>query len=100
MKSRDVSAVVVAYGKPVLEAEALRSIPCPILALYGDYDEITMPQHIEAFRSALAAARRTAEVKIYPNTGHGFMDEADSRYKAVPAQDAWDKMFAFLKSNL
>ncbi len=100
MKSRDLSAVVVAYGSPVLEAEALRSIPCPILALYGDDDEITIPQHIEAFRSALAAARRTADVKTYPSTGYGFMDEADSRYKAGPAQEAWDRVSAFLKSNL
>ncbi|HET6373307.1 MAG TPA: dienelactone hydrolase family protein [Candidatus Polarisedimenticolia bacterium] len=96
----DLSSVVVAYGRPIDDAATLRRIPCPILGLYGDRDEIIPVATVEKMRGALAAAARTYEVAIYKDAGQGFMNHTDHRYAPEPAKEAWGKMVGFLKGNL
>jgi carboxymethylenebutenolidase len=100
MRSTDVSAVVVAYGRPITDRDQLRRIACPILGLFGERDELVPQAEVERFREALGAASRNAEVKVYPAAGRAFMNPQFGRFDEADAKDAWSRIVAFLKDKL
>jgi len=100
MASQDVSAVVAAYGRPVMEVDELRRIGCPILALYGDRDATIRKEDVEAFRQALEAAGRSADVRVYEGAGHNFAKAEDPNHDPTAAKDAWSLIVAFLRDHL
>jgi len=100
MGSQDLSALALAYTRPVVDADALRRIGCPILALFGGKDEKIPLADIAGFRAALSSSSRVAEVKIFDGVGRGFMKNGDPSYKAEEASAAWGRVAAFFKENL
>ncbi|HZI94047.1 MAG TPA: dienelactone hydrolase family protein [Patescibacteria group bacterium] len=100
MGSQDLSALAVADTRPKVDADGLRRIGCPILALFAGNDEKIPPADIAGFRAALSAAGRTADLKIFDGVGHGFMKHGDPSYKAEDAGAAWARIVAFFKENL
>ncbi len=101
MGSTDLSAVASASGAPITDLDTLRRVPCPILALYGGSGGTVPAAQVDAFRSALQQARRTAEVVAVEGAGDDLLGAAGpSRPAAGSSEDPWDRLTSFLKSHL
>jgi carboxymethylenebutenolidase len=100
MRTDEMSGLVVVYPPDPPQADALRRIPCPILAVYGGNDAVMPREKVESFRTALMEAGRNADVHVYEQAGHAFMNEADKNHDPGAAADAWSLMTAFLRSHL
>lgn len=68
----------------------------PVLGLYGEADTGIAVAQVEAMKSALAAAGKTADFKIYPGAPHGFHADYRPSYRQEAAEDAWKQMQAWL----
>lgn len=100
MRSTDVSAVVIIYGPPVTDVDSLRRIGCPVLGVFGGDDALVPRASADKFRDALAAASRTAEVKIIDGVGHGFMSGRASGENVAASEEAWSTITGFLRELL
>lgn len=111
------SAASVNYGGCPKDAEELLSGACPIVGSFGGKDRSPMGRSAgERMERALGAVGVEHDVKIYPETGHGFMNDHDpadqtlllvtlarisgTRYHAPSAQDARRRIVAFFDAQL
>ncbi|WOH68887.1 dienelactone hydrolase family protein [Bradyrhizobium sp. BWA-3-5] len=69
----------------------------PVIGLYGEADAGISVAQVEAFKAALAADKKTAELKIYPGAPHGFHADYRPSYRKDAAEDAWSQMQAWFK---
>jgi carboxymethylenebutenolidase len=104
--SPTLKAGVAFYGPPVDPPNPLwpksptqlaAEMKAPVLGLYGEADSGIPVAQVEALKSALAAAHKTAEFKIYPGAGHGFHADYRASYRQQAAEDAWNRMQAWFK---
>lgn len=59
-------AAVVFYGRNPNPIERVRSLPCPLLGLYGEADQGISPSEVERLRRALEAAGKQFELQYLP----------------------------------
>jgi carboxymethylenebutenolidase len=94
-----VRAAVPFYGTAPAP-DRIATIACPVLALYGEHD----PALIDALpgvRTAMTEAGVDFADHVYPDAGHAFFNDTNARtYRAVEAEDAWDRTLAFLHERL
>jgi carboxymethylenebutenolidase len=111
------SAASVNYGGCPKDAEKILTGACPIVGSYGGKD------HSPMGRSAAGRLERTLtvlgvdhDVKVYPDAGHGFMNDHDpadmtpllvvlskvsgTRYHEPSTRDARRRIVAFLARHL
>ncbi len=72
-------------------------IKAPVLGLYGEADQGIQVSQVEQMKSALKAAGKTAEFKIYPGAPHGFHADYRPSYRQEAAEDGWKQMQAWFK---
>src|SRR5436190_1219854 len=108
--NKDLKAGVAFYGS-LVDPEAQRSIwpksptelapemKAPVLGLYGEADQGIPVTQVEAMKTALGNAGKTAEFKIYPGAPHGFHADYRPSYRKEAAEDAWNQMLAWFKKN-
>jgi carboxymethylenebutenolidase len=105
--SDDLKAGVAFYGPPVDAPNPLwpkspmqlaPEMKAPVLGLYGEADQGIAVAQVEALKAALAAAKKTAEFKIYPGAPHGFHADYRPSYRKEAAEDGWAKMQAWFKT--
>jgi carboxymethylenebutenolidase len=101
-----LKAGVAFYGAPVdppnpvwpkSPIQLAPDMKAPVLGLYGAADTGIPVAQVEALKSALAQAGKTAEFKIYPGAPHGFHANYRSSYRKEAAEDAWNQMQAWFK---
>ena len=104
------AAASVNYGVLPVDAETVLAGSCPIVASYGGRDLMgsEVPERLEAALTALGVPH---DVKLYPAAGHSFMSPkpapmaplvalARLSYDKEAAEDAWQRIFAFLGQYL
>jgi carboxymethylenebutenolidase len=103
-----LKAAVAFYGS-LIDPETQKSIwpknpierapemKAPVLGLYGEADQGIPLSQVEAMKSALQAASKTFEIKVYPGAPHGFHADYRASYRKEAAEDAWKEMTAWLK---
>ena len=97
MASPDLAACVVYYGNVTSELEQLRTIPCPLLGIFGEDDPVVPVASVKAFEGAMRELNKDITVHIYPGAGHGFANPTNNAgYRPDAAKDAWDKTLTFL----
>jgi carboxymethylenebutenolidase len=79
--------------------DIIGDLKCPVLALYGGQDQSIPKEIIDKRQEACKAAGKTCEVKVYPDTPHGFNADYRPSYRATEAKDGWAKMLAWFKQN-
>ena len=79
--------------------DLVKDLKAPVLGLYGGQDKGIPAADIEAMRAAIAAAGKTAEIVVYPDSQHGFLADYRPSYDAKASADAWAKMLAFFKAH-
>ncbi|HEX8872482.1 MAG TPA: dienelactone hydrolase family protein, partial [Candidatus Acidoferrum sp.] len=96
-----LAACVVNYGPLPTEAANLARIKAPVLGNFGAEDKGIPPESVRAFESAMKAAGKTADVKIYDGAGHAFQNPKNKDgYRAEASADAVKRADAFFAQHL
>jgi carboxymethylenebutenolidase len=105
----------VNYGDVPDEALMQMADACPVVASYGELDR-TLTEAPGRLRDALQAHGVSHDVKVYPETGHGFLNDhpsdemplwalitgrlASTAYHEESASDARRRIAAFFETHL
>jgi carboxymethylenebutenolidase len=96
-----LAATVVNYGMLPADPAAVKPLTSPLLGNFGEKDQGIPPKSVEAFETALKAAGKSSDIKIYPGAGHAFMNPNNTQgYVKAAAEDAWKRIDAFLAKAL
>jgi carboxymethylenebutenolidase len=97
-----VRACVAYYGAPITDPAAIKGIQAAMLGNYGAEDQGPSPDQVTQFETALKAAGKKVDFKIYPGAGHAFANENNpwGGYRPEAAKDAWRRTLAFLNREL
>jgi carboxymethylenebutenolidase len=111
----DYQASSVNYGDVPDETLTLMADACPVVASYGKLDR-TLSEAPGRLRQALEAAGVPHDVKVYADTGHGFLNDhpsdemplwalitgklASTAYNEASAADARRRIAAFFETHL
>ena len=73
----------------------------PVLGLHGEADQGIPVAQVDAMKTALAAAGKTADFKIFPGAPHAFHADYRPSYRPAAAEEGWKDLQAwFRKYNL
>jgi carboxymethylenebutenolidase len=87
--------------KPRQPLDAVRDLDCALLCFFGDRDEFVPMTDIEMLRQRVADAKPSAEVVVYADAGHAFMnDTRPDAYRPETASLAWERMLDFFRAQL
>jgi carboxymethylenebutenolidase len=102
----DLKAGVAFYGTlkdppsqamPINALASVKDVKEPVLGLYGAEDQGIPVDQVKEMETALKAAGKTAEFKIYPGAPHGFNADYRASYRKEAAEDAWARLTAWFK---
>jgi carboxymethylenebutenolidase len=82
---------------PVNAIASAKDVKQPVLGLYGAEDQGIPVDQVKQMETALKAAGKTAEFKIYPGAPHGFHADYRPSYRKEAADDGWNQMTAWFK---
>ncbi|HEX5838361.1 MAG TPA: dienelactone hydrolase family protein [Anaerolineales bacterium] len=95
-----LASTVIFYGSPETDPAVLRSLPGPVLGIFGGADQSIPVEEVNAFEAALAEAGIPHEITIYQGQPHAFVHNAEGIQAGGAQAEAWDQMLGFLDSNL
>jgi carboxymethylenebutenolidase len=97
------------YGRPInpparqgpSPIDLIPQMKCALFGGFGAADAAIPIDSVEKFRDALVAQGKTAEIHIYPNGKHAFMnDRRPEGYDRESADAAWHDVFDFFERYL
>jgi len=103
-----VKAAVAWYGPvagntdelhPKRVMDLLPELKVPLLGLYGAADEGIAVADVEKVRDEAKRLHKQVEIRIYPDTPHGFNADYRPSYRPDAAKDGWKRMLAWFKSH-
>ena len=109
--NKDLKAGVAWYGRlvqpkgdpnplqPKYPIDLVESIHAPVLGLYGGADAGIPNENVERMQAALKAAKKDAEIIVYPNTPHGFHADYRPTYRKAEAENGWERLQAWFKKH-
>jgi len=95
-----LKASVINYGHLASDKATLQNVNAAILGIFGGQDKGIPVDDVKKFQSDLQALGKTAEIKIFPDAGHGFENQNNPNYRADDAKQAWELTTSFLAKNL
>ena len=95
-----MAATVNLYGDTETEVARLRTLPGPLLNIFGADDAMLPQSEVQAFRRALEAAAVPFEQRVYPGVGHAFVSADDPRTAGGAQAEAWAQIVRFLDEHL
>jgi carboxymethylenebutenolidase len=96
----DVDAVVMFYGRIINDDNLLATISAPLLGIFAENDDSIPVRDVQRFRSLLRDLEKSAQVVIYPDVGHGFLNPSAGAFSPDSAEEAWREVVAFLDQSL
>ncbi len=88
-------------AKPRQPLDVVAELRCPFMGFYGGADAIIPVADVDALREVIGGVSQPAEVHLYPEAGHAFMnDSRPAMYVADAAADAWRRLVPFLREHL
>ena len=106
--SPNLKAGVAWYGRLVGDSTAntpkhpvqlAAELKAPVLGLYGGADQGIPVPTVEQMKQACAAARKTCDFVVYPDTPHAFNADYRPSYREDPAKDGWQRMLDWFKAH-
>jgi carboxymethylenebutenolidase len=79
--------------------DLVKDLKAPVLGLYGGADQGIPNNTVEQMQKALKEASKPSEIKLYPDTPHGFHADYRPSYRKEQAQDGWNLLLAWFKKN-
>jgi len=104
----DLKAGVAWYGRIVGMEDELHpkhpidvadKLKAPVLGLYGGADQGIPNETVEKMQAALKEAGGKSQIKLYPDTPHGFHADYRPSYRKEQADDGWKRMLEWFKDN-
>jgi carboxymethylenebutenolidase len=95
-----LAATVVFYGSPETDPAVLRTLPGPVLGIFGGADQSISQEEVKAFENGLIEAGIRHEITVYDGQPHAFVTDIDSIRAGGVQGQAWAQMLAFLNENL
>ncbi len=95
----EMDAGVCFYGIPPADFADPAKIATPFQGHFANKDGWCTPAAAYALESAMQAAGRSPDIHRY-DADHAFFNERSAAYDLACANQAWDRMSAFLKANL
>ena len=100
LHNNHLSATVMFYGSPETDPEILKTLPGPVLGIFGGADQSIPVESVNAFEAALTEAGIPHEITIYEGQPHAFVQDAQGIQAGGAQGEAWAQMLAFLETNL
>jgi carboxymethylenebutenolidase len=103
-----LKAAVAWYGQidgaptpkqPKWPLDLAAQIKPPVLGFYGGKDQGIPLDDVESMRDALKKAGSKSELHVYPEAPHAFHADYRPTYRKEFAEDAWQRMLAWFKTN-
>ena len=101
-RNGNLAANAIFYGSGLItDPQGLGSLgqSGPVLGIFGEEDMSIPLDEVNAFVDAMLKRGIQHTVTVYPGVGHAFVNSR-SLAEPGPAQEAWQKMQAFLSENL
>lgn len=108
--SVDDLVAVSYYGFPVPQATLKAPPPAPlelagqlrgpVLAFWGEDDEIVGRENVERYTAAAADANPSFEFEVLAGEGHGFLGSADLHDPQDPRAGTWTRTIRHLREHL
>lgn len=95
-----LAATVIFYGSPETDPQVLRSLPGPVLGIFGGADNSIPLEEVRAFDAALDQAGIPNEVTVYEGQPHAFVTSIEAIRAGGVQGQAWEQMLGFLAANL
>ena len=73
-----LAATVIFYGSPITDPQVLRSLPGPVLGIFGGADNSIPVEDVHAFEAALDQAGIPNEITLFENQPHAFVTDIES----------------------
>jgi carboxymethylenebutenolidase len=86
--------------QPVAPVDFTKSLPCPLLGLFGIEDTRPSPDDVAKTEAALKEHGKTYEFHTYENAGHAFFAVDRPQYRQHAAVDGWQKVLAWFGKHL
>jgi carboxymethylenebutenolidase len=106
-----LTAAVVLYGavydadwkthpmRPKPIDQLMQEMKCPLAAVFGELDNLIPRENILRMGTVLAGAKKSFEIRVYPDSPHGFLnDTMPGRFRAAQTEAAWNQITSFLKA--
>jgi carboxymethylenebutenolidase len=100
LHNNGIAATVVFYGSPETDPEVLKSLPGPVLGIFGGADMTIPVAEVNKFEAGLNEAGIPNEVTIYDDQPHAFVTDIESIRAGGVQASAWNQMLEFLEKNL
>lgn len=95
-----LAGTVVLYGSPVADPAQLKSLPGPVLGIFGSADNSIPVSEVKAFEAALNEAGVPNQISIYENQPHAFVKSIEEIQQGGAQGQAWEEVRTFLKETL
>ncbi|HEY3474952.1 MAG TPA: dienelactone hydrolase family protein [Anaerolineales bacterium] len=95
-----LAATVIFYGSPETDPAILKTLPGPVLGIFGGADQSIPVEQVNAFKRALAEAGVPHEIMVYEGQPHAFVEDAEGIKAGGVQGEAWDQMLGFLEAHL
>ena len=100
LHNNKLAATVVFYGSPETDPNVLKTLPGPVLGIFGGADQSIPVEDVNAFDKALTEAGVDHEITVYDGQPHAFVLDAEGIQSGGAQGEAWNQMLAFLDKNL
>lgn len=100
LHNNKLAATVIFYGAPETNPEILRSLPGPVLGIFGGADQSISVEEVNLFDVALTTAGVPHEITIYDGQPHAFIESVEGIRSGGAQGEAWAQMIKFLEENL
>lgn len=100
LHNNQLAATVVFYGAPETDPAVLKTLPGPVLGIFGGADPSIPVEQVKAFDAALTRADVPHEITIYEGQPHAFVQDAQGIQAGGAQAEAWNQMLAFVEKNL
>jgi carboxymethylenebutenolidase len=96
-----IRAVAPFYGMSPEPIDKVQSLEGPVFAVYAEHDDWIGQPVRDKLSQALREHGKTAEIKVYPGTHHGFFnDTRPDAHDREASQDAWTNVLKLFRENL
>jgi len=99
--SNQITAAAPFYGMVLDEwIDAVKNIEVPVYLFFGGADPFISLERIQQIDSRFKELKKDYQLKIYPDTDHGFFCHERSSYNSLAAEDAWGELISFFRKHL